>query len=97
MTSMIIEEKISSESPPGDETEGARRRRRRRDVRECYSAEWAALRRKGSHEELELEWSVLSWDRESPGKRERYHLNNRCLTVSLSPPVGVTTFSINEQ
>ena len=28
-------------------------------------------------------------------QRSHYHLNNRCLTVSLSPPVGVTTFSIN--
>ena len=34
---------------------------------------------------------------ESRQVRERYHLNNRCLTVSVSPPVGVTTFSINEQ
>ena len=66
----MLEENISTESRPGEQTEGARRRRRGRDVRERYSAEWAALRRKGSHEELELEWSVLSWDRESPGKTE---------------------------
>ena len=63
----MLDENMRAEPRSSEETEGVRRRRRR-DVRECYSAEWAALRRKGSHQELELEWSVLCWDRESPGK-----------------------------
>ena len=64
----MLEENMITEIRSAEETEGANRRRRRRsDVRECYSAEWAALRRKGSYQELELEWSVLSWDREAPG------------------------------
>ena len=63
----MLDENMRAEPRSSEETEGVRRRRRRRDVRECYSAEWAALRRKGSHQELELEWSVLSWDREAPG------------------------------
>ena len=63
----MLDENILTDSTSPDETEVRRRRRRRSDVRECYSAEWAALRRKGSHQELELEWSVLSWDREAPG------------------------------
>ena len=63
----MLDESLITESRSSEGSEGARRRRRR-DVRERYSAEWAALRRKGSHEELELEWSVLSWDRESPGQ-----------------------------
>ena len=67
LCSMLEENMMVTESRPSEESDGARRRRRRRDVRECYSAEWASLRRKGSHQELELEWSVLSWDRESPG------------------------------
>ena len=95
-----MDENMISETHSSEESEGARRRRRR-DVRECFSAEWAALRRKGSHQELELEWSVLCWDRESPGKTEQISSSyNRCLTVSLYnlyQPVGGTTFSINEQ
>ena len=66
----MLEENIISEPRSSDEIGGSRSRGRRRDVRECFSAEWAALRRKGSHQELELEWSVLSWDRETPGKTE---------------------------
>ena len=38
-----------------------------RSVRECYRAEWSSLMRKGSNQDFELEWSVLSWDRKAPG------------------------------
>ena len=78
--STMLDENMITESCSSEESEGARRRRRRRsDVRECYSAEWAALRRKGSHRELELEWAALSWDRESPGQsfiRDHYQLSS---------------------
>ena len=42
-----------------------------------WAAEWAALRRRGSHEDFQLEWSVLSWDGETPGK----DLLCRCVTL----------------
>ena len=44
---------------------------------ESLTAEWAALRRRGSHEDFQLEWSVLSWDGETPGK----DLLCRCVTL----------------
>ena len=37
-------------------------------VRRLYSQEFSSLRRKGSHADLELEWSVLSWDTGSQGE-----------------------------
>ena len=85
----MLDENMITESCSSEESEGARRRRWRSDVRECYSAEWAALRRKGSHRELELEWAVLSWDRESPGQLSVIIF---IADVSLSQSVGVTTF-----
>ena len=40
----------------------------RRLVRKCYSTDWTALRRKGSHQDFQWEWSFLSWDRGSSGE-----------------------------
>ena len=63
--------------------------KRRRSVRECYSAEWSSLRRRGSHQEFQLEWSVLSWEEGGPGNAPEISPSsgNRCR------PVGVTSFT----
>ena len=62
-------------------------------VRRLYSQEFSSLRRKGSHVDLELEWSVLSWDTGSQGEslmcqcqlqeQEEYFVDGNAMDITI--------------
>ena len=63
-------------------------------VRRLYNQEFSTLRRKGSHADLELEWSVLSWDTGSQGEslimcqcqlqeQEEYFVDGNAMDITI--------------